>query len=55
MEKIEKNISISLFDHLVLSPKEMLRVLEREGLNIKLPIKAFSNGDKGVIYIGKEN
>ncbi len=45
-------ISMSLFDHLVLSPKAMLGVLGKKGLDIKLPIKAFLDGDKGVIYEG---
>lgn len=48
-----KSVLMSIFDHLVLSPKEMLRVLEREGLDINLPFKAFLNGDKGVIYVGQ--
>ena len=50
---MEKTVLMSLGDHMMLSPKEMLRALKREGLNIKLPFKAFLNGDKGVIYVGK--
>jgi hypothetical protein len=45
-------ILLTLFDHIVLSPKEMFKLLKRKGMNIKLPIKAIPNGDSGVIYVG---
>ena len=48
-----KIVYMSLFDHLVLSPKAMLGALKKEGLNIEFPFKCFPNGDKGMVYFGK--
>ena len=52
---VEISIPLTLFDHLVLPPKEMFKLLKRKGMNVELPIKAIPNGDSGVIYAGKEN
>lgn len=49
----EISIQMTLFDHLVLPPVEMLKLLRRKGLDTDLPIRAFPNGDKGVIYVGR--
>lgn len=52
MAKKEVSILMSHFDNLVLSPKEIFKVLRRKGLDTSSRFKAFLNGDKGIIYVG---